>query len=148
MFLRHYPKQLFPGRRVNMRSFITQGMAHTSEEIHGRVPLRQNAVRTNCSHPLTPPTGSNFQCPVSTPSTEDETALLSAISFCLLSFRYFLMPSHCQGPGIPALCGRQLRWPVAGVQTFVSGKAITKPYSWAIQDSALPLRLLCWTAVS
>lgn len=52
---------------------------------------------------------------------------------CLLSFRAFFMPSHYQGPGV---CDRQLCQPVAGVQTFVSGKAIAKPYSWAIQGSA------------
>lgn len=123
-------------------------MAHISEETHGRVPLRQNGVITNCSHPLAPPMGSNFQCPVSTPSTKDEIVLLSAMTFCLLSFRSFWMSSHCQGPGVPVLCGRQLCWPVAGVQTFVSGKAIAKPYSWAIQSSALPLRLVHWTAAS
>jgi hypothetical protein len=103
-------------------------------------PLKRH-MEAEWSHLLAPPTGSNFHWPVSTPSTKEETVLLSATIFCLLSFKS-LMTSHCQGPDVPALCGRQLCQPVAWVQTLVSGKAITKPYRWAIQGSALSLRLV------
>lgn len=61
-----------------MKSFITQGMAHTSEETHGRVPLRQSRVETNCSRPLAPPMSSDVQYPLSTSCTQDSHDLLSS----------------------------------------------------------------------
>lgn len=92
-----------------MMSFLSQGMAYTSEETRGRVPLRQSGVETNCSHPLAPPMSSNVQYPISTSSTKDGIVLPSVMTCCPLSFRAFFMPSiasvHLERPLLSLIVG-------------------------------------------
>lgn len=152
MFLRLYTTQRhFQGGRVSVRSFITQGMAHTTEEPHRRVPLRQSGIRSNYSHLLVLHE-QHCSTPLSTSSTTDGMGwdFCSAMTFCLLSFRVCFMCSHHKGLGNHTVClwwAAEQAW--GRVQLFALGKVIHKPYSPATQPAQHPhWHRFIWTAIS